>query len=102
MSNPQFEGSGVALVTPFDAGGVNDAVLRDLVQFQLREGTDALVICGSTGEAATMSPEEQRTAITIAVDASAGRVPVIAGCGGSDTSQVSRLARTARESGADA
>jgi 4-hydroxy-tetrahydrodipicolinate synthase len=102
MSNPRFEGSGVALITPFDNGGVNEAVLRELVQFQLREGTDALVICGSTGEAATMSPEEQRDAITIAVDASAGRVPVIAGCGGSDTAQVSRLARTAREAGADA
>jgi 4-hydroxy-tetrahydrodipicolinate synthase len=102
MADPRFLGSGVALVTPFDARGVNEAVLRQLIRFHHAEGTDALVICGSTGEAAAMSAEEQRRALEIAVDENAGRIPVIAGCGGSDTAAVARLARNAREVGADA
>lgn len=97
-----FMGSGVALVTPFDDGGVNEPVLRELVRFQLREGTDALIVNGSTGEASTMSPAEQRRAVEIVVDEAARRVPVIAGTGGSDTAAVSALARAAREAGADA
>ncbi len=102
MADPRFTGAGVALVTPFDENGVNERVLRELVRFHHREGTDALVVCGSTGEAATMSPEEQRRAIEIVVDENAGKLPVIAGCGGSDTARVAELARQAREAGADA
>ena len=97
-----FVGSGVALVTPFDGGGVNEPVLRELVRFQLREGTDALIINGSTGEASAMSPAEQRRAVEIVVDETAKRVPVIAGAGGSDTAAVAALARAAKEAGADA
>ncbi|MBD0319909.1 MAG: dihydrodipicolinate synthase family protein, partial [Gemmatimonadetes bacterium] len=97
-----FMGSGVALVTPFDDGGVNEPVLRELVRFQLREGTDALIVNGSTGEASTMSPAEQRRALEIVVNEAAKRVPVIAGTGGSDTAAVAALARAAREAGADA
>jgi len=93
MADPRFTGAGVALVTPFDENGVNERVLRELVRFHHREGTDALVVCGSTGEAATMSPEEQRRAIEIVVDENAGKLPVIAGCGGSDTARVAELAR---------
>ncbi|HEX6939994.1 MAG TPA: 4-hydroxy-tetrahydrodipicolinate synthase [Longimicrobiales bacterium] len=102
MPDPRFTGSGVALVTPFDDHGVNERVLRELVRFHHREGTDALVVCGSTGEAAAMSPAEQRRAIEVVVDENAGRLPVIAGCGGSDTARVAELARQAREAGADA
>ena len=102
MADPRFTGSGVALVTPFDDRGVNEAVLRRLVRFQIDNGTDALIICGSTGEAATMSPAEQQSAIEIAVDEAAGAMPVIAGCGGSDTARVADLARNARAAGADA
>lgn len=102
MSEPLFSGCGVALVTPFTADGVNEAVLRELVRFHLREGTDALVVNGSTGEAATMTPEEQRRVIEIAADQAERRIPVVAGVGGSDTAQVARLARSAREAGADA
>ena len=100
-----FTGSGVALVTPFRAdGSLNEEVLRELVRFHLREGTDALVVNGSTGEAPVMSADEQRRAVEVVVDeARAGdrRAPVIAGCGGSDTKAVSLLARNAREAGAD-
>jgi len=102
MAEPKFTGSGVALVTPFDGNGVNERVLRELVNFQIEAGTDALIICGSTGEAATMTPDEQRNALEIAVDAARGRVPVIAGCGGSDTQQVKRLAAQARAARVDA
>ncbi|HUG40787.1 MAG TPA: 4-hydroxy-tetrahydrodipicolinate synthase [Longimicrobiales bacterium] len=99
---PLFRGSGVALVTPFDDGGVNAAVLRALVRFHLEEGTDALVVNGSTGEAATMSPAEQRSALEAVVAENGGEVPVLVGCGGSDTAAVAELARAAREGGGDA
>ena len=102
MAEVRFTGSGVALVTPFDDAGVNESVLRELVRFHHRGGTDALIVCGSTSEAATMSAEEQRRAIEVVVDENAGRLPVIAGCGGSDTAAVVRLAVQAREAGADA
>ncbi len=102
MADPQFRGCGVALVTPFDGHGVNERVLRELVEFHVREETDALIVCGSTGEAATMSPAEQRRAIEVVVSASNHRLPVIAGCGGSDTAQVELLAKQARSAGADA
>jgi len=103
VADPLFTGSGVALVTPFhDGGGVNESVLRELVRFHLREGTDALVVNGSTGEATTMSPDEQRQAAEWVVHQSDGRLPVIVGCGGSDTAAVARLAANARAAGADA
>jgi 4-hydroxy-tetrahydrodipicolinate synthase len=102
MADPFFQGSGVALVTPFDDSGVDRSALRALVRFQIEEGTAALIVCGSTGEAATMLPEEQRAAIETVVAEVAGTVPVVAGCGGSDTAAVARLAREARLAGADA
>src|SRR5690606_4734056 len=82
--------------------GVNETALRALVRFHHEEGTDALVVCGSTGEAATMSPDEQRRATGSVGDENNGRLPVIVGCGGSDTAAVARLAVQAREAGADA
>lgn len=100
--DPLFRGSGVALVTPFDEAGVHEAALRELVSFHLDEGTDALIVCGSTGEAVTMTPEEQEAAVATVVDAVAGAIPVVAGCGGSDTATVAGLAARAREAGADA
>lgn len=102
MANPRFDGSGVALVTPFDARGVNEAALRALVRFHHDGGTDALIVCGSTGEAATMSAEEQGRATAIVIDENRGRLPVIVGCGGSDTAAVCRLAEQAARAGADA
>jgi len=105
MPDPLFRGSGVALVMPFTDDGIGERVLRELVQFHLREGTDALVVNGSTGEAAAMSAAEQRRAIEVVsetVRASDGRTPVIAGVGGSGTADVVRLGRQARDAGADA
>ena len=102
MADPRFAGSGVALVTPFNAQGVNENALREIVRFHHREQTDALIVNGSTGEAATMSADEQRRAVEVVVDENKGKLPVIVGCGGSDTAQVARLASQARAAGADA
>jgi 4-hydroxy-tetrahydrodipicolinate synthase len=99
---PLFRGSGVALVTPFDDAGVSQSAFRELVRFQLDQGTDALIVCGSTGEAATMTPDEQEQAVSVVVAETAGAIPVVAGCGGSDTAAVAGLARRARKAGADA
>jgi 4-hydroxy-tetrahydrodipicolinate synthase len=99
---PLFRGSGVALVTPFDDAGLNQSAFRELVRFQLDQGTDALIVCGSTGEAATMTPDEQEQAVSVVVAETAGAIPVVAGCGGSDTAAVAGLARRARKAGADA
>ena len=68
MREPFFRGSAVALVTPFSSKGVNEAVMRELVEFQIGGGTSALVVCGSTGEAATMSPAEQARVATVTVE----------------------------------
>jgi 4-hydroxy-tetrahydrodipicolinate synthase len=102
MANPRFDGSGVALVTPFDEGGVNERVLAGLVRFHHEAGTDALVVNGSTGEAAAMTAEEQYRVAAAVVEANGGRLPVIVGCGGSDTREVRRLAEQAARAGADA
>jgi 4-hydroxy-tetrahydrodipicolinate synthase len=100
-----FHGSGVALVVPLDREErLDEAVLRALVAFHLEEGTDALVVNGSTGEAATLAADEQRRVVEIVTDAVGGaprRVPVIAGVGGSDTAVAASLAAGAREAGAD-
>jgi 4-hydroxy-tetrahydrodipicolinate synthase len=101
MPDPIFCGSGVALVTPFDDDGVAEDALRSLVDFHLDAGTDALVVCGSTGEAVTMTADEQRRAAEVVVERAAGRVPVVVGAGGSDTRAVSGLARAAAAAGAD-
>ena len=76
-----FFGSIPALVTPFSGGRVAEDTFRELVEWQIAEGSNALVPCGTTGESATMSAEEQRRVIEITVEVAAGRVPVIAGCG---------------------
>jgi 4-hydroxy-tetrahydrodipicolinate synthase len=102
MADPRFDGSGVALVTPFDERGVNERALARIVQFHVESGTDALIVCGSTGEAAAMTPEEQLRAVVTVVDASAGRLPVVVGCGGMDTRQVCALGAQAQRAGADA
>ncbi len=101
MPDPRFDGSGVALVTPFDERGVAESVLRELVRFHHAEGTDAFIVCGSTGEAQAMTPAEQRRALDIVIDENAGRLPVIAGCGGGDTRAVAALAVQAKQAGAD-
>jgi 4-hydroxy-tetrahydrodipicolinate synthase len=97
-----FFGSIPALVTPFAAGRVNEAAFRDLVEWQIDEGSNGLVPCGTTGEAATLSTEEHRQVIELTVEVARGRVPVIAGCGSNNTAHAVELTQSAKAAGADA
>lgn len=97
-----LRGCGTALVTPFAAGGeVDEAALARLVEFQIEQGIDFLVPCGTTGESVTMSLEEQAQVVGRVVDRAAGRVPVLAGAGGNNTRQVIEVAGRMRQAGAD-
>lgn len=97
-----FFGSIPALVTPFAAGRVNEAAFRELVEWQIVEGSNALVPCGTTGEAATLSTDEHRRLVEIAIEVAGGRVPVIAGCGSNNTAYAIELTKIAKAAGADA
>ncbi|KQN93540.1 4-hydroxy-tetrahydrodipicolinate synthase [Sphingomonas sp. Leaf231] len=98
-----FSGSIPALVTPFDSDGAFvERAYRDLIEWQIAEGSAALVPCGTTGEAATLTKEEQFAIVRICVDQAAGRVPVIAGAGSNDTRVAAANLHAAREAGADA
>jgi 4-hydroxy-tetrahydrodipicolinate synthase len=102
MKKCVFTGSGVAIVTPFTQDGIDFDKLGELIDFQIREKTDAIVICGTTGEASTMPDEEHISVIAYAVKKVNGRVPVIAGTGSNDTRHAIHLTKRAQEVGADA
>jgi 4-hydroxy-tetrahydrodipicolinate synthase len=97
-----FFGSIPALVTPFSGGRVAEDTFAAFVDWQIAEGSNALVPCGTTGEAATLSTQEHRRVIEISVEVAAGRVPVIAGCGSNNTAHAIELTRNAKQAGADA
>lgn len=98
-----FEGAGVAIVTPFyENGDINFGKLEEMIDFQLSNSTDALIICGTTGEASTMCDDEHLECIKVAVDRVKGRIPVIAGTGSNDTRHGIELTKRAKELGADA
>ena len=99
---PLSGGSLVALATPFLDGALDEAALARMCERQVCAGTAALVVCGSTGEAAALTEDEQARAIRVAVATAAGRVPVIAGCSAAATDAAARLAATAVRHGADA
>src|ERR1700693_1235490 len=97
-----LQGCGTALVTPFKKDlSIDEESLRRFVEFQITEGIDFLVPCGTTGESATLSDEEQRRVIQIVVEEARGRVPVIAGAGGNNTAHVIKLARDFERLGGD-
>jgi 4-hydroxy-tetrahydrodipicolinate synthase len=97
-----FRGSIPALVTIFRDEALDEAAYRDFVEWQIAEGSHGLVPAGTTGESATLRPDEHRRVIEICVEAAAGRIPVIAGCGSNDTAHAIALTRVAKECGADA
>ena len=97
-----FEGAAVAIVTPFKNDKVDYESLGKIIDFQLNKGTDAVVVCGTTGESSTLTDEEHVEAIAYTVDRVAKRVPVIAGAGSNDTRYAVWLSREARRAGADA
>ena len=102
MPNPLFKGCAVALITPFKDDAIDFPALDRLVDFQIENGSDALVACGTTGEPSTMTQKEWESVIARVVDRAAGRLPVIAGTGGNNTRQVIEKARIAKSLGADA
>ncbi len=96
-----FQGSFVALITPFENGGVDDAGFQSFVDWQIREGTQGLVPCGTTGESPTLSHAEHERVTELCVAAAGGRVPVLAGTGSNSTAEAISLTRHAKEAGAD-
>src|SRR4051795_13262520 len=96
-------GSLVAIVTPMKTGGELDlAGLRKLIDWHVAEGTDGIVIVGTTGESATVDPQEHCELVKLTVEHVAGRIPVIAGTGGNSTAEAIALTRHAKDVGADA
>ena len=97
-----FTGAGTALVTPMNAdGSVNFAKMKELIEFQIANSIDALIICGTTGEASTMSDEVQVECVRFAKEVAAGRCPIIAGAGSNDTTHCIELAQACEKAGAD-
>ena len=102
MKDVIFKGCGTALVTPFtDDGEVDFETLRKLIDFQILEGVDSLIICGTTGESATLSTEEKKEIIKFAVQITRRRVPIIAGTGSNNTKTSIELSKYAQSVGAD-
>ncbi len=97
-----FRGSIVAIVTPFKNGKIDEKIFRDLIEFQIKNGTSGLVPCGTTGESATLNFEEHDRVIEIAIEQTKKRVPVIAGTGSNSTEEAIALTRHAEKKGADA
>ena len=97
-----FKGAGVAIVTPMHAdGSVNFEKLEETIDYQIENGTDSIVICGTTGESSTLSEEEHIECIRTAISRTAGRIPVIAGTGSNSTETAIYLTKEAEEAGAD-
>ncbi len=102
MKKPVFTGSCVAIVTPFNASGVDYKKLAELIEFQISNGTDAICICGTTGESSTQTLEEHKQVVSFAIKQAAGRCKIIAGSGSNDTEAALELSLSAEEDGADA
>jgi 4-hydroxy-tetrahydrodipicolinate synthase len=102
MKNPLFVGAATAIVTPFTETGVDYEKFGELIDFQLSEGIDALVVCGTTGEASTMPSDEHIEVLKFAVDRVNKRVPVIGGTGSNDTRHSIEMSKKAVEVGCDA
>jgi len=97
-----FQGSIVALITPFRNGELDEDRLRGLVQFHIKNGTSAISPCGTTGESPTLSYDEHKRVIKIVIEEANGKIPVIAGTGSNSTVEALDLTRDAKENGADA
>ena len=101
MKKILFKGCGTAIVTPFTDDGVNFDEFKKLIEFQISEGVDALIVCGTTGESSTMTLEERKETIKFAKEVSNGRVKIIAGTGGNCTKSVIEMTKWAESIGVD-
>ncbi|MGN1299679.1 MAG: 4-hydroxy-tetrahydrodipicolinate synthase [Candidatus Scatovivens sp.] len=102
MKKVIFKGCGTAIVTPFTKDGVNFDEFRKLIEFQIQNGVDSIIVCGTTGESSTMTLEEKKETIKFAVDVANKRVPIIAGTGGNCTKSVIEMTKYAESIGVDA
>lgn len=102
MKKVIFKGCGTAIITPFTEDGVNFEEFRKMIEFQINEGVDSIVVCGTTGESSTMSTEEKKETIKFAIDVANKRVPIIAGTGGNCTKSAIEMSKYAESVGADA
>jgi 4-hydroxy-tetrahydrodipicolinate synthase len=101
MKKILFKGCGTAIVTPFTENGINFSEFKKLLEFQIKEGVNAIIVCGTTGESSTMTLEEKKQTIKFAVDTVRKRIPVIAGTGGNCTKSVIELSKYSEELGVD-
>ena len=101
MKKILFKGCGTAIITPFDDNGVNFDEFKKLIEFQISEGVDALIVCGTTGESSTMTLEERKQTIEFAVKTANHRVPIIAGTGGNCTQSVIEFTKWAETASVD-
>ena len=101
MKKTLFTGSGVALVTPFNEKGVDFESLDNLIEFQIAGKTDAIIICGTTGEGSTLDHDEHSEAIRFTVEVVNKRIPVIAGTGSNDSNYAVKLSNEAEKAGVD-
>ena len=102
MKKVIFKGCGTAIITPFTEDGVNFEEFRKMIEFQISEGVDSIIVCGTTGESSTMTTEEKKETIKFAIDVANKRVPIIAGTGGNCTKSAIEMSKYAESVGADA
>lgn len=97
-----FKGCGTAIITPFTNNGVNFMEFKKLIEFQIKEGADSIIVCGTTGESSTMTTEEKKEVIKFAIDVANKRIPIIAGTGANCTKSAIKMSKYAESVGADA
>ncbi len=102
MKKVIFKGCGTAIITPFTDDGVNFEEFRKMIEFQISEGVDSIIVCGTTGESSTMTTEEKKETIKFAIDVAAKRVPIVAGTGGNCTKSAIEMSKYAESVGAAA
>ena len=102
MKKVIFKGCGTAIITPFTEDGVNFEEFRKMIEFQISEGADSIIVCGTTGESSTMTTEEKKETIKFAIDVANKRIPIIAGTGGNCTKSAIEMSKYAESIGADA
>ena len=101
MKKNVFKGCGTAIITPFTENSVNFEEFKKMIEFQISEGVDSIIVCGTTGEASTMTTEEKKGVIKFAIQVANKRVPIIAGTGGNCTNNVIEMSKYAESVGAD-